>query len=145
MKIWFYNNQGWLDGSGEIANSDPLPQRSTSQQPPSMSDWPTGHRPRWVNEQWELQDFVSQTSLNEPTGPKTWDSTIAFLREFTQQERIDINSSTETDPVVKDFLFMLGQANIVQSDDDDLIAGMQYLVDQGYLTIERRDQIMDNS
>lgn len=77
-----------------------------------------------------------------PKPPKKWGSTLAFLREFTQSERVAIRKAAANDDAVDDFLFMVQQAQAVRADDADVTDGMQYLVDQGHLTDTRRDEIL---
>lgn len=59
---------------------------------------------------------------------------LAFLRRFTPEERIAIRAST--DPVVQDFLHLLGLQDI-RLDDADTIAGVGYLESLGLLAAGR--------
>jgi hypothetical protein len=73
---------------------------------------------------------------------KTW-TAYEFLTRFTQQERVTLRSASATDPLVADFSQLLGAAQEVISDDPVTIQAMDYLVYAGYITNERRNEIMD--
>ena len=67
-------------------------------------------------------------------------SPFNFMRRFTAQERISIRAST--DPILVDFLWLLGQATDVKLDDRDTIAGVQYVGYLGFLTPQRVIEIL---
>lgn len=67
-------------------------------------------------------------------------SKLQFLRLFTPVERIAIRSSR--DPIVADFLQLLDIASEVQLTDDDTVAGVRYLEQQGLLTAGRSAEIL---
>ena len=73
---------------------------------------------------------------------KTW-TAYEFLTRFTQQERATLRSAATNDPLVADFSQLLGAAQEVISDDPVTIQAMDYLVYAGYITNERRSEIMD--
>lgn len=60
---------------------------------------------------------------------------LAFLRRFTAEERIAIRASA--DPVVQDFLHLLGLAQDIRLDDADTVAGVGYLESLGLLAVGR--------
>ena len=76
-------------------------------------------------------------SVNGPADPIT---KLAFLRRFTAEERIAIRASL--DPVIVDFLSLLDLAQEVVTTDPDTQAGIEYLVAQGLLTLERAELIL---
>lgn len=73
---------------------------------------------------------------------KVW-TAYEFLTRFTQQERAILRAAGTTDPLVADFSQLLGAAQEVISDDPVTIQAMDYLVYAGYITNERRSEIMD--
>ena len=73
---------------------------------------------------------------------KVW-TAYEFLTRFTQQERATLRSAAATDPLVADFSQLLGAAQEVISDDPVTIQAMDYLVYAGYITNDRRSEIMD--
>lgn len=75
---------------------------------------------RWTGTGWE-------PASNSPA-PLTQ---LAFLRRFTAEERIACRASS--DPVVQDFLHLLGLAQEIRLDDADTIAGVGYLESLGLL------------
>lgn len=76
--------------------------------------------------------------------PKSWKSKDNFLREFTRQERNAIRAASQSDDTVGDFMFMLDAASGVFANDPLVTEGMQYLVDQGFITDARRNEILSN-
>ncbi len=66
----------------------------------------------------------------DPVSPEPL-TQLAFLRRFTAEERIAIRAST--DPVVQDFLHLLGLAQEIRLDDYDTMAGVGYLESLGLL------------
>ena len=91
----------------------------------------------------DADTFVDDPPVTPKPKPKVWASTLAFLREFSQSERVIIRKAAAQDDVVDDFLFMLQQAQEVEANDADVVAGMQYLVDQDHITSTRRDEILN--
>lgn len=80
----------------------------------------------------------------EPGSPapvSQWDR-LDFLRRFTMAERIAIRAARVTDPILDDFFSLLETAPTVHNNDPDTLAGMGYLVQQGHITVARRDEIL---
>lgn len=75
---------------------------------------------------------------------KIW-TAYEFLTRFTQQERATLRAAAATDPLVADFSQLLGAAQEVISDDPVTMQAMDYLVYAGYITNDRRSEIMDLS
>ncbi|MBK8872355.1 MAG: hypothetical protein IPN19_15315 [Elusimicrobia bacterium] len=65
---------------------------------------------------------------------------LAFLRRFTAEERIACRASS--DPVVQDFLHLLGLAQDVRLDDADTVAGVNYLESLGLLAEGRAAAVL---
>ena len=72
---------------------------------------------------------------------KVW-TAYEFLTRFTQQERATLRAASATDTLVADFSQLLGAAQEVISDDPVTIQAMDYLVYAGYITNDRRSEIM---
>ena len=77
-------------------------------------------------------------AASRPYGPPM--SPFAFMRRFTAQERIAIRAST--DPILADFLWLLGQAPDVRLDDPDTIAGVNYVESLGLVVPGRGAEIL---
>jgi hypothetical protein len=77
-----------------------------------------------------------------PPPPRFVWTGIDFLRRFTVTERIAARTGRTTDPILNDFFSLLEMADIAHSDDQDVIAGMGYLVMIGILTAARRNEIL---
>lgn len=73
-------------------------------------------------------------------GP-SW-SAYEFMLRFTPQERAAVRAIGMTDPVVADFLFLATAAGQISSDDPSTIAGMDYLVQSGVISVERKQEIL---
>jgi len=67
-------------------------------------------------------------------------SQLQFLRRFTSEERIAIKAST--DPIILDFLSLVGLAQDIRLDDPDTINGIRYLEHLNLLTKQRADEIL---
>ena len=65
---------------------------------------------------------------------------LAFMRRFTMRERVAIRASA--DPVLMDFLWLLGQAPDVRVDDPDTIAGVGYVESLGLIADGRGAEIL---
>lgn len=66
----------------------------------------------------------------------------AFLRRFTQDERIAIRTAAKQVAVIEDWMYLLDHATEIDLADANLVAGMGGLVAGGLLTGTRRDQIL---
>lgn len=65
---------------------------------------------------------------------------LNFLRRFTSQERITAKASN--DPIIEDFMYLLTLAQDIRLDDQDTIAGVNYLEQQGILAEGRAAEIL---
>jgi len=61
-------------------------------------------------------------------------SRIAFLQRLGAPKRIQIRGAAKTDVVVEDFLDLLGATDLIELDNADTLAGVQYLVAHNLLT-----------
>lgn len=69
-------------------------------------------------------------------------ATFDFLRRFGPDERIAARTLAKTDPIVEDFMDLLGKSTNIVSSDPDTQAGMDYLVYVGVLTEARKNTIL---
>lgn len=68
-------------------------------------------------------------------------SALAFKQRLTPQERIAIRAASATDPIITDFLDLLGQAILIDLDHADTVNGLAYLVSIDLLSAERAAEI----
>lgn len=98
----------------------------------------------WVGFEFATHDHVEAA---EPEGSATtpgvtvW-TQLAFLRRMTSAERVAIRALAKTDPNAEDFMELLAAADEVRSDDQDVMAGLQYLPDVGTLAAGRMAEIL---
>ena len=88
---------------------------------------------------WQYQHgkFTPPDPATPPPPPLTQ---LAFLRRFTAEERIASRASA--DPVVQDFLHLLGLAQEIRLDDADTVAGVHYLESLGLLAEGRAAEVL---
>lgn len=84
-------------------------------------------------------ELNNPVELPEPP-PTTLLTQLAFLRRFTAPERIAIRAST--DPIIVDFLHLLGLAQDIDLTDPDTVLGTHYLEQQGLLAAGRATEIL---
>lgn len=84
--------------------------------------------------------FVPAPPVEPVVAPPAPLTQLAFLRRFTAEERIACRASS--DPVVQDFLHLLGLAQDVRLDDADTVAGVQYLESLGLLDAGRAAAVL---
>ena len=82
----------------------------------------------------ETLDFVPA-----PEPEKTY-TQLAFMRRFTQQERIGIRASE--DAIVQDFLALLQVAQDVSNEDPDTIGAVQYMESLGLIATGRASEVL---
>ena len=66
---------------------------------------------------------------------------LEFLRRFTPEQRISIRAST--DPLIIDGRELLDMATDVSADDPDTIRYVRYLQQQGFISAEDADRILE--
>ena len=116
---------GRLRSSGSVV-ADPMPKGLSAKE----------FKARPTTKQWnsETLDFdVERVVPPKPISP------LEFMRLFTVQERIAIR--TAGDPVLDDFLDMARVAGSVRMDDQMVVQGLDYLVQQNIITSARREEI----
>jgi len=79
----------------------------------------------------EIDEFVLNTRILTP---------LQFLNKFTTSERIAILESTN--PVVKDFVYLLNSTTSVTLDSQNTIDGINYLAFVGLITSVRAAEIL---
>ncbi|MBL8774063.1 MAG: hypothetical protein JNK30_21935 [Phenylobacterium sp.] len=77
----------------------------------------------------------------EPAAPRTV-SRLAFMQRLSPQKRIAIRTAGKSDPVIEDFLDLLGAATLVDLDHADTMQGTAYLVAEGLLTQQEADALL---
>jgi hypothetical protein len=66
---------------------------------------------------------------------------LEFMRRFTPEQRISIRAST--DPLIIDGRELLDMATDVSADDPDTIRYVRYLQQQGFISAEDADRILE--
>jgi hypothetical protein len=94
-----------------------------------------------VRRTWIIRNLTQEEIAEK--NRKIW-TAYQFLTRFTQEERATLRSAAANDPLVADFSQLLGAAQEVISDDPVTIQAMNYLVYAGYITSERKIEIMEN-
>lgn len=74
--------------------------------------------------------------------PKTY-TAYQFLMRFTAAERAAFRAAAVTDSNVADFQELATAAQEINTDNPVTIAGMEYLVSQGLLTEQRKQEVLD--
>lgn len=72
---------------------------------------------------------------------KTW-TPLQFLERFTTAELDAVENAVPNDPIVRQFYRAASFATEIVSDDPRTVAGMNYLVSEGILTMARKDAIL---
>jgi hypothetical protein len=70
-------------------------------------------------------------------------STAASVDCGCPQERADLREASKTDNLIADFSQLLGAAQEVISDDPVTVQAMDYLVYAGYITNDRKNNILN--
>lgn len=112
---------GTYDGPGQ-------PSSSTNVQPPAGAAVP-------------LQFVGGAWVLSAPVGTNV--SLLAFYNRFTSAERLDIRAAQASNPVVADFMMLVGAAKFIDLSSPDTQAGVAYLAQVGLLTAARADTILN--
>ena len=93
--------------------------------------------PTQVTETW------TTVALETPL-PGVW-TPLQFLERFTAAELDAIEATVPNDAIVRSFYRAASFATEIISDDPRTVAGMNYLVSEGILTMERKNQILDGA
>lgn len=73
---------------------------------------------------------------------KVW-TKIAYLRRFTQEERVAIRSAAKVVPELEDYLALLELADEVRSDDSDIASALAILEGAGLIGAGRAQEILN--
>ena len=95
---------------------------------------------KWNGTSFDTINNITSSNITNVMASTSAISQSDFLRRFTSQERIEMMSST--DPVIKDFVYILSISPSFQLTDSDIVEGVQYLKTQNILTEERANQIL---
>lgn len=87
----------------------------------------------WSPDHLDFKDLLNDTEIHI--------SVIDFINRLTIPERIGIHTLSNTDPIVKDLLYMLQVIPFVNLVSPNIKMGLGYLYQQGILTAERMIQI----
>lgn len=82
------------------------------------------------------------TVTDVPIVSMTW-TKLAYLRRFTQSERIAIRDAAKNSPELADYLELLALAEEIKSDDPDIIAALAMLEGGGLLAAGRAQEILN--
>lgn len=77
-----------------------------------------------------------------PQAPDRVITRLAYLRRFTQSERVAIREAAQASMALADYLALLELAQEVDLDDPDTAAGVNALVAAGLLTPERGAEVL---
>jgi hypothetical protein len=137
LDIDYYLYQSW------ITNNNP---KANIYSPVVEDTYPTPNENQAVDVNYLIQEnqVVKLYILRNKTPDELrqiW-TAYEFLTRFTQQERANLREAAKTDPLVADFSQLLGAAQEVISDDPVTLQAMDYLVYAGYITNQRRSEIM---
>lgn len=113
-----------LNGQGQVVNTIVLAD-------PAAWTPPTGC---------SVRPYVAPPAPEPEITPVLVLTQLSFLRRFSPEERIAIRAST--DPVVQDFLHLLGLAQEIRLDDADTVAGVGYLESLGLLAEGRAAEVL---
>lgn len=89
----------------------------------------------------EHVEFIAGATDVTPTS-YTW-TKLAYLRRFTQDERIAIRSAAPQSAQLADYLELLALAEEVKSDDPDIITALTMLEGTGLLAAGRAQEILN--
>ena len=130
---YYFDNYGWL-------TSEVLPGRSTDVAPPE--DIPEGKAANWTGHKWLVINY-SAPPIYDPVPESKIYSQVAWLKQFTQEERIAIWGAAAGNAVLDDFVRMMNASPEIYTDDPDTIAGVQTLEAVGLLAVGRADEILN--
>ena len=91
---------------------------------------------------WTYADGVFTPPVVVPPPPVRVLSKVAYLKRFTQTERINIRAAAAVNPVVDDYVQLLNLTNEVDLDDPDTVGGVNALEAAGLLSAGRAAEIL---
>jgi hypothetical protein len=124
-----------LSDMSDIGDPAPLPQELWG----SLSDEDLAHIGDLVPPE-RLEEYGGQGFFPVPPPPPPppirWLHKAILLQRIPAQKRIAIRGAEASDPIIADFMFLLTQSEDVDLDNDNLVAGLGYLVTQGLLSAD---------
>lgn len=90
----------------------------------------------------DLYDSQTETFSKGPQPSKKIWTKYEFMAKFTTSELAAIYTRSETDPITLVFIKKLELSGEVQSDNPDVVSGLQYLVNNNVLTQARKNEIL---
>ena len=124
-----------------------LPQMATPIAPPATTGSEVAY---WQGINWvvlaERPHIITPPVVPEDNNLPTLSaiSKIDYLRLFTQAERIAIYTFAQTNPIARDYQYMLDSSTIVSLNDIDIASGLELFEDQGIISTGRAAQILTN-
>lgn len=101
----------------------------------------------WAGMEFATHDHTEAAAVPVVPAPivpvREWPNAMSFLLMFTPTERIAAREARRTDLVLNDFFSLLELAPTVRSDAPNVIAGLSYMVQQRYLAIARKTEILN--
>lgn len=102
----------------------------------------------WIIENGELREVealppgagITETDP-PPAFAKSW-TPLAFMEEWTTEERIAFREFARTDPLAEDWLGLLMASTEVRADDPRTIAGIAYMVNKNVIPQSRADEVL---
>lgn len=91
---------------------------------------------------WTYADGVFTPPVVVPPPPVRVLSKVAYLKRFTQTERINIRAAAAVNPVVDDYVQLLNLTNEVDLDAPDTVGGVNALEAAGLLSAGRAAEIL---
>lgn len=107
-------------------------------EPPSY-DAATQHAPTWDGVAWTVADNTAEEIAAEAR--QVW-KPEEFRKRFTDAELLDFLDKSRTVPALDMLRFKLTTVQEVVSDNPDLLAAMDALVQAEVITVERRTEIL---
>ncbi|KAF0232534.1 MAG: hypothetical protein FD177_2421 [Desulfovibrionaceae bacterium] len=92
----------------------------------------------WV----DCLDFADNPPSPETPARKVEHSKLEFLALFTDEEKVSLKALETTDPTVGLFWEEYRTADSIRLDDPRTIRAVEYLTSQGYITAERKEEIL---
>lgn len=92
----------------------------------------------WDGFKWFTRDEYPYPPAPPPSEVMTH---LQFLRRFTPEERVSLRTAAQSDPILDDAMFLFQSAQEIDLYDEDTQNFLNYLVAQGLLTTERKDEV----
>jgi hypothetical protein len=104
---------------------------------------PAGMASKDVGESRPSGAWNAATLAFEPVSmPKTWTG-YEFLKRLMLAERTAARELAKTDAIAQDFMHLLDRSGEVRQDNQDVLAGLNYLASKGVLAQGRPQEILN--